>query len=374
MDKRGNGEGSIYRRESDGMWVAAIYRNGHRRVVYAPTRQEAAKKLQALLRTLEDGTPVRRSQHTVEGYLREWLAAVRPGLKAKTWERYEGCLRLHVIPELGGMPLAKLQTDHLHRLYELKLAGGLSPSSVHQVHRTLRTALEQAVTWGTILRNPAAYAKPPRLRERPMMVLDTMQCLRLLEVAQGRRLEALFVLAVTTGMREGELLALHWGDVDLSRGVVAVTGTLSRSRAGLEITDPKTLRARRQILLTAQAVQALQRHRLVQARTRLSVGARWAENDLVFPTMEGRLMDRERLLRRHFAPLLRDSGLPHMRFHDLRHTAATQMLQRGVHPRVVADILGHSDPAITLRVYSHVVPAMHDQAARAMEGLFDRSE
>jgi integrase len=203
-----------------------------------------------------------------------------------------------------------------------------------------------------------------------MMVLDTTQCLRLLDVAKGRRLEALFVLAVTTGMREGELLALHWCDVDLSRGAVAVTGTLSRSRVGLEITDPKTARARRQILLTAQAVQALQRHRLVQARTRLAAGSRWVENDLVFPTVEGRPMDTERLLRRHFAPLLRDAGLAHMRFHDLRHTAATQMLLRGVHPRVVADILGHSDPAITMRVYSHVVPAMHDQAARAMESLF----
>ena len=322
-----------------------------------------------MLRTLEDGTPVRKSPYSVEGYLREWLAAVRPGLKAKTWERYEGCLRLHVLPELGRMPLAKLQTDHLHRLYELKLASGLSPSSVHQVHRTLRTALEQAVKWGTLLRNPAAYAKPPRLRERLMMVLDTTQCLRLLEVAKGRRLEALFVLAVTTGMREGELLALHWCDVDVSRGVVAVTGTLSRSRAGLEITDPKTVRARRRFSSPLR-------------RSRHCRGTDWSRrergwppglgglDDLVFPTVEGRPMDRERLLRRHFAPLLRDAGLAHMRFHDLRHTAATQMLQRGVHPRVVADILGHRDPAITMRVYSHVVPAMHNQAARAMEGLF----
>jgi integrase len=137
--------------------------------------------------------------------------------------------------------------------------------------------------------------------------------LEALEVAKGRRLEALFVLAVTIGIREGELLALHWYDVDLSRGVVPVTGTLSRSRAGLEITDPKTVRARRQILLTVQAVQALQRHRLVEARTRLAAGSRWVEKDLVFPTVEGRPMDRERLLRRHFAPLLRDAGLAHMR-------------------------------------------------------------
>jgi integrase len=199
-----------------------------------------------------------------------------------------------------------------------------------------------------------------------MRTLSAEQVALLFEAAAGERLEALWVLAVTTGMRQGELLALKWPQLDLDRSVARVTGTLAVGPEGVTIAEPKTARSRRQIALTDQAVGALRRHRVAQAAERLQAGPTWEDNQLVFCDLLGRPLAAEWMVRRGFRPLLRKAELPVIRFHDLRHTAATLMLSRGIHPKVVAEMLGHTTVAVTLDIYSHVTPDMQREAARLM--------
>ncbi|MDE3096178.1 MAG: site-specific integrase, partial [Chloroflexota bacterium] len=183
----------------------------------------------------------------------------------------------------------------------------------------------------------------------------------------SERLGAVYVLALTTGARQGELLALRWRDVDLERGTMQVRTSLQWTKAGPVFSEPKTPRSRRLITLTARAVAALRQHRAAQAEERLRLGRAWEDHDLVFANEVGAPMSASNLLRRSYRRLLRDAGLPHMRFHDLRHTAATLLLGQGVHPKIVSEMLGHSQVGITLDLYSHVTPTMQQQAAAAMD-------
>ena len=201
-----------------------------------------------------------------------------------------------------------------------------------------------------------------------MKTLSTEQARALLVAARGDRLEALYVLALTTGMRQGELLALRWRDVDLERGTLSVTGTLGWSKgAGLTISEPKTARSRRQLQLAAMAVTALRQHRASQAAEILAAVTWDQAADLVFLNQAGRPMQASNLLRRSFFPLLASAGLPRIRFHDLRHTAATLLLARGVHPKIASEMLGHATVAFTLDVYSHVTETLQREAARTMD-------
>jgi integrase len=199
--------------------------------------------------------------------------------------------------------------------------------------------------------------------------LSPAQTRTFLEAAQGDRFESLYVLALTTGMRLGELLGLRWQDVDLAAHMLQVRHTLLRLRDGLQLTEPKTARSRRRVALGASAVDSLRLHRSRQAAARLRLGQVWEDNDLVFANEIGKPVEAGNLLRRSFWPLLAKAELPRIRFHDLRHTAATLLLQQGVHPKVVSELLGHSSIGLTLDTYSHVLPDMQQQAVAAMDRL-----
>jgi len=220
-----------------------------------------------------------------------------------------------------------------------------------------------------LARNVASLATRPRIKRQEMVTLSPEETRSLLAAAAGDRLEALYVLAVTTGMRQGELLALRWRDVDLQTGMVQVRTTLQRSKDGFVFSEPKTDRSRRQVALTKVAVAALRRQRIAQAEERLRLGGMWEDNDLVFANELGKPIEAGNLLRRSFWPLLERVGLSRIRFHDLRHTAATLMLGRGVHPKVVAEMLGHSQIAVTLDLYSHVTPTMQREATAALDAV-----
>jgi integrase len=215
----------------------------------------------------------------------------------------------------------------------------------------------------------ADLVTPPRVERIDMQVLSPEQSRRLLEEATGDRLEALYVLALTTGMRQGEILALHWRDIDLDRRTVNVHLTVHRVRDTFLFTEPKTPSSRRQIVLTEAATSALRRHRAAQVEERLRTGDRLEDADLVFTNHEGRPIDASNLLRHCFHPLLSRAGLPKVRFHDLHHTAATLLLGQGVHAKIVSEMLGHSNIAITMDLYSHVTPTMQREAARALDSL-----
>jgi integrase len=200
-----------------------------------------------------------------------------------------------------------------------------------------------------------------------MVALSVDETHRLFEAAGGDRLEALYILAVHTGMRQGEILALRWQDLDMENAVVSVRRTLTRSGGKVAFGEPKTKKSRRSIRLTPQAVTAFRSHLERQLRDMGILGDRYQDHGLVFTTNTGAPINPSNLRQRSFAPLLKRAGLPHMRFHDLRHTCATLLLSRGVHPKFVQELLGHATVAITLDTYSHVMPSMGDATARAMQ-------
>jgi integrase len=380
MRKRANGEGSIYQR-TDGRWSAAItLANGKRQTIYGRSREEVGKKLTTALKNRDDGLPVVNGQQTTAGYLTEWLVLVKSTLRPTTWRRYDELIRLHAVPAIGTVKLARLGPQHLTKAYGGCLENGLAPATVAQLHRILHRALGQAARWGLVVRNVADLVDAPRVARREMQTLSAGQVRQLLDASATyrtgddgavipHRLHALFVLAASTGLREGELLALRWRDVDLSTSTLRVTGTLQRTAEGLRIEEPKTRRSRRPVHLSATAVEALKAHRVRQNADRLRLGQTWEDRDLVFANAVGRPVDPTNLLRQEFRPLLNRAGLPAIRFHDLRHTAATLMLEAGIHPKVVSEMLGHSQVSITLDLYSHVTPNMQQQAAAAMDAV-----
>jgi integrase len=290
------------------------------------------------------------------------------------WQRYEQYARLHAVPLLGRRPVSKIAPVDLQLLYADRVAAGCSPMTVRHLHRFLHRVFDQAVRWGAASRNPAAFVDPPRVSRHRFTTLSSDQPRTLLAGLRGDRLLALYVLALTTGMRQGELLALRWPDVDLGGRRLAVRGTLHRDPGGgWTIRDPKTERSRRQVVLAPLAVRALEHHRVEQNAERMRAGAAWEEHELLFPNHVGRPMSSQNLLQRHFYPLLQRLDLPRVRFHGLRHTAASPLLAEGVHPKIVSDLLGHSQVGITLDLYSHVTPAMHEAATGALGRLLDYS-
>jgi integrase len=369
--RRANGEGGVTRRK-DGSWMARYTvqtpSGRKRRVTYAKSHEEARRKLTEALADRDRGLTYDSGNVTVKEYLERWLEdSVHASVKASTYQSYSSLVKNHVCPTLGGTKLAALTPAHVQALYRTKLEEGLVPKSVKHVHTTLHRALKQAVRWGLVPRNAAAEVDPPRVTTPEMSPLSPTQARRLLEVARGNRLEALYVLAVTTGMRQGELLGLGWGDVDLGASTVRVRRTLTLAKGGPRLTEPKTRGSRRQIQLTASAVAALERHQVRQEAERAAVEGEWNEQGLVFCTRRGTPIRRYNLHDKHWKPLLRRAGLPDIRFYDLRHTCATLLLTKGVHPKIVSEMLGHSSIAITLDTYSHVIPGLGDAAARAME-------
>jgi integrase len=202
-----------------------------------------------------------------------------------------------------------------------------------------------------------------------MKTLSPEQARTFLQAADGDPLEALYFLALTTGMRQGELLALHWRDVNLDASSLQVRGSLQRTEGGLTVMEPKTPSSRRQVALTRSAVDTLRQHRVAQTEERLRLGPAWEDSGLVFCNEAGRPIDATGMVARSFLRLLRRADLPRIRFHDLRHSAATLLLGQGVHPKIVSEMLGHSQIAITLDLYSHVTPTMQRQATEAMEAV-----
>ncbi len=372
--KRGNNEGSITKR-ADGLWEARItLEGGKRKSFYAKTRKEAARKLAEVIRDRDKGLPIVTDRQTVEQYFTSWLEVMRAKIRPRTWKRYEQYVRVHLLPMLGGVVLAKLNAQQLQSLYAARLKAGSSQTTVHHLHMLIHKALDAAVRLELVPRNVSDLVDPPRMAHHEMEVLSPDQTRTLIEAAAGDRFEALYLLAVTTGMRLGELLALQWCDVDLDAGALQVRASLYYSGGAFVFSEPKTAKSRRRVMLPKLAAEALRRNRTRQLAERLALGLAWQSKvDLVFPSTVGGPMNPSHMLRREFAGLLRQAGLPRIRFHDLRHTAATLLFAQRINPKVVSEMLGHSDIAITLGLYGHVTPPMQQEAADTMDKLFDQN-
>lgn len=372
MGKRGNGEGSISRRKGGGwmgQYVVHTAEGRKRRTVYGKTRKEVAAKLAKAISNREDGLVFDAKNLTVGDYLDLWLRdSVQDTVRLTTYQGYERVVRLHIKPALGRIKLDNLTPVHVRSLYRERLEAGLAPRMVQLVHTILHKALKQAVNDGLIPRNVTEAVKAPRPVNKEMKPLSPDQARTLLEAARGERLEALYALAVTTGMRQGEILGLKWEDLDLEAGTLQVRRTLSTAMGGgVRFGPPKTARSRRNIRVPKLALTALRRHRKTQLEKRMKLSGLWEDHDLVFTTGVGTPLSRADLITRSFKPLLRRANLPDIRFHDLRHTCATLLLSRGVHAKLVQELLGHSTIAVTLDTYSHVLPGMDDGLADTMD-------
>jgi integrase len=370
--KRGNGEGGITRHKKSGLYMARYTvqtpTGPKRKTLYGKTRREVDEKLTKAKADRDGGLVFDADNLRLGEYLGRWLAdSVRDTVRPTTFERYEQIVRLHIRPVLGQLKLKSLTSAHVRGLYRQKLDAGLSPRSVQYVHVTLHKALEQAIADGLIPRNATEAVKPPQVRREEMRPLTAEQVRILFDAAKGDRLEALYVLAVTTGLRQGELLGLKWDDVDLEAGTLRVRRTLTTAKGGPQLTAPKTKGSRRTVKLTQSAVKALRSHLERQLDEIDKAGSLWRENGLIFASESGDPMDRRNLTTHRFKPLLKRAGLPQIRFHDLRHTCATLLLTKNVNPKIVSEMLGHASIAITLDTYSHVLPNMQDSAAEAME-------
>ncbi len=334
-------------------------------------KRDAQRHLAKLVNDLAEGRYVDPVKLTVADYLQRWLQDyARVAVRPTTFQSYGEIIRKHIIPVLGGLPLNKLQPVHVQHFYADKLAGGLSARTVRYIHAILHRALEQAVKWLLLPRNVADAVDPPKAQHKEMRPLDVAEVGRLLDAAAGDRLYALYLLAITTGMRQGELLGLQWPDVDLDAGTIMIRRTLQRTKEGGRVfQEPKTAKSRRLIQLSPQVVEALREHRARQEQERRFWGDRYQDHGLVFSQPAGQPIDKGNLLRRHFKPLLAQAGLPPIRFHDLRHTYATLALQAGLHPKVVQENLGHSTISMTLDTYSHVAPVLQRDAAQVVTNL-----
>jgi integrase len=293
---------------------------------------------------------------------------VKGTVRESTYSRDKYLVTNHIKPALGRLKLKNLNAMHLQGLYRERLDFGLSGSTVQKIHHVLHKGLRQAVRWNLIPRNPADDVKAPTPTSKEMHPLSAEEARRLLDAAQGDRFEALYVLAVHTGMRRGELLGLKWGDVDLENATVRVRRTLTRIDNGrrLALGPPKNKKSRRTVRLTERAVEALRSHLERQLEEIEALGDLYKDQGLVFTTEAGTPINPSNLRQRSLASLLKRAGLPQITFHDLRHTCASLLFQKNVHPKFVQELLGHASVAITLDTYSHMLPGMGGEAADAM--------
>jgi integrase len=345
-----------------------------RKYIYGATAAEVQAFLLKARSDHVQGLPVAIERQTVAQYLACWLEdAVRPAVRPLTFEQYHLHIRLYLAPLLGHHQLSKLGVQHVRAFIRQKLADGLAPRTVQLSLVTLRCALGQAVKDGLIARNVAKLADGPHVKPPELRTFSPAEARIFLDAVGGDRLEALYTVAVTLGLRQGEALGLRWQDIDLEERRLTVNQTVERLGRGdnskLVLMEPKTSRSRRTLSLPDMAVKALRLHRVRQLETRLAAGSDWQDTGMVFTTGHGTPLD-PRNLYRDFRRILKRAGLPAIRFHDLRHSAASLMLAQGIPLRSIQEILGHSSIAITANLYAHVGEQLKREAADAMDAIF----
>lgn len=399
--KRGPGEGSIFQLP-DGRWAGFIslgFRNGKRwrKKIEAPTLADLNEKITAAKRDHQLGINIAPERQTVADFLKDWLENVKADVRPSTFISYHGHVHNHIIPALGRYQLSKLRAQHIQAFKRQKLAEvmksgpgvprkikegeprpeprQLSARTVQYSLVVLRMALQEACKLDLIPRNPAVLVDYPAVANEEIRPFTPEEAKQFLEAAKGNRLEALFSVALALGLRKGEALGLQWPDIDFEAGTLSVRRALQRlkmpgeKKGRLVVSEPKR-RSRRTINLPQVALSALAEHRRRQEQERSFAGDQWQETGFVFTSSIGTPLE-PRKAAKEYTTILEAAGLPVIRFHDLRHTAATLLLAQGVHPRVVMELLGHSQIAITMNTYSHVIPALKKEAANQMDAILN---
>ncbi len=378
--RRGHGEGALYKRKDRKgrtRWCAEVYigvdADGKRQVLrFSSLKQEEVTKwLTKQLNDLNLGRAAAVTRQSLGEFLDEWIASKR-NLSERVRLDYERVIRIHIKPALGHVKLSRLAPADVRRLYAAKADAGLSNSRVRMIHAVLHKALADAEKWGKVGRNVADLVEAPKVPEGEMRALDLEQARAFVAAVKGDPLEALYILALTTGMRQGELLGLKWSAIDWHNSLLSVQRSLTRiTGKGLVLKENKTKKSRRAVELSPFALEALRRHAERQDALRREAGATWQQTGLVFTNTRGGALDPSNLLDRHYQ-LLHAAGLPRIRFHDLRHSAASILLALGVNPKHVQELLGHAKISVTLDIYSHVQRPSHREAVLQLSELLSQ--
>jgi integrase len=375
VKRSSNGESTIYE-DKNGRWHGEVWmglKEGgapNRRHVSGKTRAVVARKVRELQKKRDAGQSAQTGKvPTVGEWLDYWLTHIAARrLRPRTLEGYQTTVRLHIRPALGHHRLDRLQPEHLEAFYLAMEDKGLSAATALRAHRIVSRALKVAMQRGRIARNVATLVDAPTVK-RPVtpQPLDLEQCRRVLAAARQGRNAARWTVALALGLRQSEALGLMWSDIDLKRGTLAVRRGLHRvTGQGLTFGEPKTDRSRRVIVVPKQLLAELRTHKKAQQAERAEADGYWTEHDLVFPNELGGPMD-DRNDYRSWVKLLRAAKVRRIRLHDGRHTAATLLLAEDIHPRVVMELLGHSTMRTTTDTYSHVMPALAQQAADTLD-------
>lgn len=366
MTRRDNGAGSV--RKVGNSFEARARINGISRSFSAKTKTEALKKMRDALARAESGLPIASEKLTVADYLDSWLKGKAATLTPESARRYEGRLA-RLLPYIGTLKLVKLQAGDLRNAYAA-LGEEVSGTTVQLIHGVIHAALRDAEREGLTARNVASLVSPPRRDTKEHRTLSPEDARELLAAARGEPLEAFWVLAITTGLRLGELQALKWEDVDIARRRLRVRRTLAEDGKPIFSASTRKKNHARTVWLADGVIASLERHRDLQDAQRAQAGEVWQEHGLVFTVGTGNPLDGRNLRARQFPKLLAKAGLSDMRIHDLRHSAASLLLADGVPVKVVSEMLGHADVTTTLRVYAHVLEGAQEQAASYMDRLF----
>lgn len=378
--KRRSAKGTgVFQRKSDGLWVATWTERWEwdeaakklkqiRRTFYGNTQAEAVKKRDEEKAKQTSGVLVDPTALTVAGFLGRWMETVCSALRGTTQERRRTYLNKHILPFLRGLRLNKLTLEHLESWLIDLAKQGRSEWTRHQAATMLSTALRHAEKKRLIAANPAANLTKPRPKDADVEPYTEEQVNQLLAANKSHRLHALYVLAVTTGMRQGELFSLHWPEINFDQATVTVKYTLrqlKKAEGSFSLEPPKSKRSRRTLDVPAVVLTALAEH-----RERMKVEGRDVENGPVFLTKTGTFIGKSNFTRQIHRPLLKRAKLPIRKFHALRHTHASILLSRGRSIVAVSQRLGHGSPEITLREYGHLMPGDGKETARLVETLF----
>jgi integrase len=362
------------RERSPGRWAIVIDardaagKRKRRWFSFQGSKREAQRRCAELIADTRGGSATSPDRMTVEQYLERWLDHMRPLVSPKTQERYSQMARANLIPAIGATLIAKVTPMQISVAYATMVSNGLAPATVTHVHRLLSQAFKHAVRWRILSANPCDDVSPPRVERREMRVWNTQTMAAALDAAHGWRCHIPIVLASLCGMRLGEIAALRWCHVDLDRCLIAVVEAVEQTHSGVRVKPPKSGRGR-SVTLPALAVTKLRAWRTRQAEEFLRLGIR-PNDDTRVVTREDGLPVQPNSIYHSWVRFLADTGLPRIRFHDLRHSHATALLSSGVHPKVASERLGHARVGITLDVYSHVIGNMQDGAAAAIDAAF----
>jgi len=327
---------------------------------------DAQKRLTELLASLDKGVYTPPGKLTVAALLSQWLQGyVKTNCSIRTLESYQSTVEHHLIPALGHIQLKQLQPSMIQEYYG-QACEKLSAKSVLYHHRILKQALKYSVRQGYLGRNPCDLVDPPKPRRKSMRTLTPEELKTLLETASGNQFYPVIYTAVSTGLRQAELLGLRWRDIDLDLQSISVCRTLYKRRGVCEFKEPKTSHSKRRVSMTAKLADYLSEYKGERESLSLHLGRLLKPDDLVFSNIEGKPID-PGVLSHNFARLVKRAGLQGVRFHDLRHTFASLMLLRGAKPKVISEALGHSSVAFTMDVYSHILPGMQSDAMALLD-------